>query len=175
MSSFSEGGVCAPTAAANILWYWGKKRGKRSVLDHWYVSGYTYDSDTQDRIFEWISKCMNTSTSSGTTRANIKSGYQKFFDSPAGPIYSWNYKEIPNGAAFSEYETALKSNCPIHLSLRYRENLFSQQGHSVFNFGYAKSTTGTPYLFVMNGWHDYGKFVKMNYFTDMVGYKIWVK
>ncbi len=48
MSSFSDGGVCAPTAAANILWYWGKKRGKRSVLDHWYVSGFTYDSDTQN-------------------------------------------------------------------------------------------------------------------------------
>lgn len=42
------------------------------------------------------------------------------------------------------------------------------------NFGYAKSTTGTQYLFVMDGWNTYGRFVKFNYYPYFFGYKIWV-
>ena len=42
------------------------------------------------------------------------------------------------------------------------------------NFGYAQSTTGTQYLYVMDSWRTYGRFVKFNYYPYFFGYKIWV-
>lgn len=88
----------------------------------------------------------------------------------ADEIERANYKSIGTGSSFGTYQTALKDNCPIHLSLSTGTNR-----HGVMNMGYAESTTGTPYLMVMDCWNDYGRFVKFeNYFTSISGLKIWV-
>lgn len=100
--------------------------------------------------------------------------FQEFFGEASGKG-AWAYKKISDGSSFSSYKTELNNNCPIHLVLHTNDGIFDKgDGHCVMNFGYAKSTTGTQYLFVMDGWNTYGRFVKFNYYPYFFGYKIWV-
>lgn len=71
-------------------------------------------------------------------------------------------------------QDALDEQCPIHLQIRMNNNPFTTNGHDLFNFGYASGTDGTQYLFVMDGWNTYGRFVKYSYYPVVKGYKIWV-
>jgi hypothetical protein len=45
----------------------------------------------------------------------------------------------------------------------------------MFAFGYANSTSGENYIFVMDGWNNYGRFVKFNYYPYFYETKIWIK
>lgn len=172
MTDFSSGGVCTPTAATNVLWYWGKQRGCDSVMDK--VSSQSTNTKKAKAIFDIMYDAMGTSTEDGTPDANILDGYKEFFGEASGKG-AWAYKKISDGSSFSSYKTELNNNCPIHLVLHTNDGIFDKgDGHCVMNFGYAKSTTGTQYLFVMDGWNTYGRFVKFNYYPYFFGYKIWV-
>ena len=67
---------------------------------------------------------------------------------------------------------AIDNDCPIHTMLR-NENIFST-GHDVMTFGYGESNRGVKYLFVMDGWYDYGRFVYFDYYPIVKGIKVWV-
>lgn len=166
MTNFSNGKVCAPVAATNILWYWGTKRGCSNVMNK--VSSASSNYNKAKIIYNTLFKGMKTSEAEGTDRSNILLGYQYFFGAP--DITVWNYKEIKFGSAFSAYQAALNDNCPVHISL------VAGEGHSVFGIGHAKSKTGAQYLFVMDGWNNYGRFVKFSYYgkDNIRGIKIWV-
>lgn len=74
-----------------------------------------------------------------------------------------------------QFKDALKDQCPVHLQLRFSNNPFATDGHDVFCFGFANSVNGEPYLFVMDGWENSGRFVKFRYFPVIKGYKIFVR
>lgn len=172
MSQFSSGGVCTPTAATNVLWYWGKQRGCSSVMNR--VSSESSDSNKAKAIFDILFETMVTSTEHGTLDVNIIDGYASFFREPSGKG-TWSYKMLSDGSSYSTYQTALKDHCPIHLVLHTNDSIFDKgEGHCVMNFGYAESNTGAKYLFVMDGWNTNGRFVKFDYYPYFFGYKIWV-
>ena len=173
MTDFSSGGVCCPTAATNILWYWGKMRGCSFVMDK--VSSYTTNRAKATAIFNTVSRHMGTNADTGTKDIKVYAGYSGFFgELPSSG--NWNYKHLSNGTSFGSFKTELNGHCPIHLMLHTKNTLLDKcDGHSVMAFGYATSNIGTPYLFVMDGWNSYGRFVKFNYYPYVAGYKIWVK
>ena len=62
MEEFASGGVCYPTAATNILWYWGVKRNRSSVMDK--VASKTTDFQKAKAIFDIMHDKMGTSETS---------------------------------------------------------------------------------------------------------------
>ena len=171
MSQFSSGNVCYPTAATNVLWYWGNMRNKSFVMDN--VSAYSTNLAKASAIYSSLARFMGTDPSTGTLDMKIYAGYAGFFgETPSSG--NWNYKKLPYGTTFNSYKTDLNGNCPIQVLLHPTDSATDNNGHSVMAFGYATSTTGTPYLFVMDGWNNYGRFVKFNYYPNFIGYKIWV-
>ncbi len=62
----------------------------------------------------------------------------------------WNCGVPTTTQDFDFYRNALNDNCPLLVHLAANSN-FGTAGHAVFNFGHAKSTSGTNYLFVMDG------------------------
>lgn len=89
MTDFSSGGVCTPTAATNVLWYWGKQRGCDSVMDK--VSSQSTNTKKAKAIFDIMYDAMGTSTEDGTPDANILDGYKEFFGEASGKG-AWAYK-----------------------------------------------------------------------------------
>lgn len=174
MEEFASGGVCYPTAATNILWYWGVKRNRSSVMDK--VASKTTDFQKAKAIFDIMHDKMGTSETS-TWDINILNGYNGFFGQNAGQRGIWSSTKIGNNSSFSTYKSALDDDCPIQLVLHTKNGILFDKGdgHGVMVLGYADSVAGTHYLFVMDGWNTYGRFVKLDYYPYMFGYKIWVK
>lgn len=150
MTDFSSGGVCSPTAATNVLWYWGNARGCSSVMDK--VSSKRGNLNKAKAIFDILYDGMGTTEEGGTSNNKIAGGYAAFFGEGAGQG-SWNYKKLVNGSSYTSYKTALNEHCPVHMALNTKNGLFDKgSGHSVMGIGYASSTSGAEYIFVMDGW-----------------------
>lgn len=167
MSDFGGGEICAPTAATNILWYWGMQRGCSSV-----TSKVAHLSNRIQKAAFIYSECfegMGTNPSTGTFIYNVTNGYRKFFGCEPSAGGVWNVSSLRT-VSYDPFVNALNENCPIHLNLDKNSDK-----HAVFAIGHALSNTGTKYIFVMDGWNPYGRFVKFDYFGIMSGYKIWVK
>lgn len=163
---------CVPTAGTNILWYWGAKRGCSSVTQKW---GSGSNVDKAERIFIYLSRGMGTDPM-GTTAGNIQAGFKNFFGTNPVAGGTWNFVEIPDGSYLPAFEEALNNNCPILLVLKYWDKDSKKEyAHALFNFGYAKGTDQQGYLFVMDGYYSYGRFVKHGEMENQVGYKVWVK
>lgn len=116
-----------------------------------------------------MKKGMLTSDTTGTWDPLVLNGYSQFL----GPADSslWWYRYITK---YSEMEAAIGDNCPIHLMLRFDNNTFSSEGHDVFAYGTVLSTSGTQYIYVIDGWKECGRVVKYSYYPGIKGYKIWV-
>lgn len=171
MTDFSSGNVCTPTAGTNVLWYWGYQRNCSSVMDK--VSSSSGNKNKAKAIFNKLYSVMGTDVEDGTEDSKIIKGYREFFGTGVGDV--WNYRALIDGSTFEKYKLELNNNCPIHLVLHTKDSIFDKgTGHCVMNFGYAESTSGTEYLFVMDGWNTYGRFVKFDYYPYFFGYKIWV-
>lgn len=177
MKDFSTGGVCHPVAATNILWYWGNKCGRTSVMNNPRIpsSANTLWAKAQ-AMYNLLHQGMGTVDSLGTFDYKILDGYANFFGVSASSTGIWNYRTISKEASYSEYQTALNGQCPIHLVLHTKAGtVLRGDGHGVYCFGYASSNTGVRYLFVMDGWNRGGRFVKFNYYPQVFGYKIYVR
>ena len=111
---------------------------------------------------------MWTSSSLGTLDSAVRGAYVNYL-SPKGKNYN---TKIVTQNNYNSFVTALNDNCPIHTMLRASSSITSSV--MTYAFGYGKSTAGTNYLFVMDGWYDYGRFVKFNYFPVIKGVKVWV-
>lgn len=46
--------------------------------------------------------------------------------------------------------------------------------HDVMTFGCGESNREVKYLFVTDGWYDYGRFVYFDYYPIVKGIKVWV-
>lgn len=172
MNDFEKNaGNCYPTAATNILWYWGKMRDCNSVLNA--VSCTSYVPATAKKIYNKVHNKMGTNNS-GTFDFMIIAGFRGFFNTDAQDGGVWNYRKINKNSPYSSYVTALDGECPIFLVLKEGNSIIST-GHGVFAFGYATGYNNEKFLFVMDGWHNYGRFVKFDYYPKIFGYKIWVR
>lgn len=164
-------GNCYPTAGTNILWYWGKKRGRTSIKNA--VSCSDYNETTAGKIYNRLYSTMHSNNNS-TFDFMIIAGFRGFFDTPAQTGGVWNYKKLNKNSPYSSYVAALQNQCPIFLVLKEGTSIFST-GHGVFAFGYANGYNNEKYLFVMDGWYNYGRFVKFDYYPKIFGFKIWVR
>ena len=162
MNQFSSGNVCSPTCATNVLWYWGVQRGYDWVVKNGNKTGF----DLADGLFTAMSLQMSTVPSLGTLNIFIKGAYTSFI-SFRGSNYS---VDVLTDNDYSDFTAAVDDDCPVHTMLR-NESLFST-GHDVMTFGYGESTSGTEYLYVIDGWYDYGRFVDFDYFPIVKGIKV---
>lgn len=175
MKQFGSGGVCSPTAATNILWYWGFQRGCSSITNHSPVVGKSTNLLKARAIFQIMYNGMGTSATDGTSRSKFMDGFSAFFGVNAQDGGVWNYKYIPFASSYWSYTAALNDDCPIMLSVWTSFTGALDGKHSMFCLGHAKSTDNDNYLFVMDGWNTYGRFVKFDYYPNIAGYKIWVR
>lgn len=162
MDQFSDGNVCSPTCATNILWYWGVQRGYEWVVENGDKTGF----DLADGLFTAMSLQMGTIPSLGTLDAWVKGAYNNFIEF-RGTNYSLT---TLTKNKYSDFTAAVDSDHPVHTMLR-NESLFST-GHDVMTFGYGESTSGTDYLFVMDGWYSYGRFVDFDFFPIVKGLEV---
>ncbi len=164
LSDFSTGNVCSPTCATNVLWYWGVKRGCSWATECGNSTGYELASG----LFTAMSLQMATIPPLGTLDLFIQSAYYNYLDFRGSNSIITNLTQN----SYSSFTSAIDDCCPIHTMLR-NESLLST-GHDVMSFGYGESTTGTDYLFVIDGWYDYGRFLNFDYIPIVKGVKIWI-
>ena len=164
MTDFSNGEVCSPTAATNILWYWGEARGRSWVTQVAGMSGLTKAT----YIFNILFNEMGTSTTLGTADSMVKYGYEYWIE-----LRGFNYSItiVPNNV-FSSFSNALNSGCPVHVMLRSSYHFGT--GHDVMGIGYATDFSGDHYLAVLDGWYEARRFVIFDYYPSVSGLKIWV-
>lgn len=167
MTDFSDGSVCAPTAATNIVWYWGFQRGYTSASNP--VKMWSSDSMKAKSIFNTMFLGMNTTSAFGTPDNNVPDGYDRYFENSG----DWGYNTIPRTSSYSDFVSYLDDDIPIHVQVRMSTNPLSTNGHDMFTLGYASSTTGTNYLWVMTGWYTNGWLVKYDYYPVVKGYAVW--
>ena len=108
----------------------------------------------------------------GTTVGKIVEGFKNFFGTEPVAGATWNFVQLSDKGPLTEYKDALHNNCPVLLVLKNNQEKVL---HALFNFGYAQGSDNQDYLFVMDGYNNYGRFVKYNFWDNQVGYKIWVK
>ena len=164
MTDFNDGNVCSPTCATNILWYWGNQKGYTWCIENGDKTGY----ELAQGLFTAMSLQMATVPPLGTLDIFIRDAYTNFLSFRGS---NFNTRVLSQNV-YSDFTAAIDDNCPIHTMLR-NESLFST-GHDVMTFGYGESNTGTEYLFVMDGWNNYGRFVYFDYFPIIKGVKVWV-
>lgn len=162
MTDFSDGNVCSPTCATNILWYWGVDRGYSWAVENGNKTG----SDLAEWLFFVMSLNMVTIPPLGTLNAWVKGAYSTFLNN-RGSNYTLT---TLTDNEYSDFTAAIRSGNPVHTMLR-NESIFSV-GHDVMTFGYGESTQGTEYLFVMDGWNDFGRFVNFNFFPIVKGIEV---
>jgi len=168
MTNFSSGLVCAPTAATNVMWYWAKSRSVTKLYNSY--KGATY-LKTATNIYNHAKFVMTTSSDYGTFTFAMKAYYSAANDRKNLFGYKFNYKILDYGSSYSTFQAAFKDDCPVHVQLR--KSLTDMNGHDVMGIGYANSTGGTKYIFCMDGWNTYGRFVKFSSFAKIGGVKVW--
>lgn len=163
LDDFSKGNnVCSPTCATNILWYWGVQRGYDWVVESGDKTGF----DLADWLFTVMSLDMGTIPPLGTLNVWVIGAYREFLEDRGS-----NFSLITlTDNKYSDFTDAVDSGNPVHTMLR-NESLFSL-GHDVMTFGYGESTRGTEYLFVMDGWENYGRFVNFDYYPIIKGIEV---
>lgn len=162
MNEFSSGNVCSPTCATNVLWYWGVQRGYDWVVKNGDITG----SELADGLFTAMSLQMGTIPSLGTLNGWVKGAYTNFISFRGSNFSATSLTDN----SYSDFTSAVDSGNPVHTMLR-NTSLFST-GHDVMTFGYGESTSGTDYLFVMDGWYNYGRFVNFDFFPIVKGIEV---
>ena len=165
-----DGNVCSPTCATNILWYWAHQQGRMWCIKNMDTGGQGYFEAVD--IFDEISAYMFTFPPLGTLNALVENAYIYFLTARTNVSNGeFNTRSLTDNN-YADFTVAIDNDCPIHTMLR-NENIFST-GHDVMTFGYGESNRGVKYLFVMDGWDDYGRFVYFDYYPIVKGIKVWV-
>lgn len=174
MSDFYAVNHCAPTAATNILWYWGwhATTNANNCVRNKVNSNFSRGQQAQ-QIFWRLHEAMDTNYAgedSGTKRKNILNGYASFLGSTPGSGRVWNYKDL---SGFLQVYNTITEQCPIHMSI-YKNVNGEMEGHGMFALGRAQSTGQSKYVIVMDGSWRTGRLVRQYYYDSVKGYKIYV-
>lgn len=164
LKNFSNGNVCVPTCATNVLWYWGIQRGRRWCIQSGNKTGFHLAST----VFQAMSLNMGTFPQVGTIGNFVQGAYHTFIGWRGS---NFNTRVLTRNS-YSDITAAIDNGCPVHTSLRTAGLIYD--GHDVMTFGYGRSNGGINYLFVMDGWYPYGRFVKFIYYPVVEGLKVWV-
>ena len=156
---------CTPTAAANILWFWGWHFDTNSNNVSHRVAHMSTNWSKANLLHDTVGVGMGTN-SSGTNYQNIPAGFVNLFQTQAGQG-DWNYKYM---TGFGSVYNTITEECPILMTVWY-----GNTGHSVFAMGRANSVHGTRFVMVMDGWNRRGRLVRDNYYGTIRSYKIWVR
>lgn len=130
-SEFVSSDHCAPTAATNILWYWGwhASTNTKNIVRNKISSSGTNLQKAQ-RIFQIVFTGMGTNVgSSGTPYANIPSGYTYYLG--VKPGNGWNYREL---TGFTNIYNTITEQCPIDMYVSV-----TGAAHELFVLGRATS------------------------------------
>lgn len=121
MCEFSSGGVCAPTAATNLVYYWYNRDKKK------YKS--LYDTSWK-HIFTLMSKYMGTSEKNGTKDKNVPDGYIKYISHHGFGVSAKFHSGTSNG---KKIVSVINGGRPCHLILH---DHYMYEDHSVLAVGY---------------------------------------
>lgn len=142
MIYFSEGGVCMPTAATNLCYYWYRR-------DSSHFAGLYRDS--WQNVFNTLAEYMAT-TSSGTNCTDAYNGFRWYFNE-AGLRYSLNYTIGTNNGQLIVDE--INAGYPTDLVLSNADEPY--QNHSVFAIGYKQfnyASGSSIYIRIADGWGE---------------------
>ena len=148
MTDFSDGSVCAPTAATNFMYYWyNKDKTKYEKM---------YYKKSWKETFKKIYKYMETNDTNGTLDANLVNGYSKFLKAVGIACTVKFHNGTSNG---KKIVTEINNNRPCHLALH---NHYRYGDHSVLAVGYQKYTyehwygdNVEIYIRISDGWQRY--------------------
>lgn len=144
MSQFSSGGVCAPTAATNLLFYWYNRDTKKykSLLD-------TSWSNT----FKLMSKYMKTSKTNGTKDANVADGYKKYISHHGFNVSAKFHSGTSKG---KKIVSVINGGRPCHLILhdhyKYGEHSVLAVGYQQYIYKHWYGDTYQTYIRIVDGW-----------------------
>ncbi len=144
MSDFSDGGVCAPTAATNCMFYWYSRDNKKykKLLN-----------STWKKTFNSIKTYMKTTKKDGTKDSMVTTGYTKYLSSK-GFNYSIKFHEGTHDG--KDLIGEIDKNRPCHLIVH---NHYKYSDHSVLAVGYQQyiyehwyGDNYETYIRIADGW-----------------------
>lgn len=157
---------CVPTAGANVLWYYGWHYATGTNNVSFRLAHMNSNWSKANLIHDTLGVSMGTSTN-GTNFLKTPAGFQNFFGEPGRVGGLWNSRYL---SGFSQIYNAIAESYPIMLDVHY-----GNAGHGMFVFGRGNSISGSRYIQVMDGWNRRGRLVIDNYYSNVRGYKIWVR
>lgn len=146
MTDFSSGGVCAPTAATNLLYYWHTSRGTKykKLLN-----------STWKKTFDKLCSNMGTKKTGGTTAANITSGLNEYLNSKGYGKVSTLHIGTNNG---KKLIPAIDENRPCLLMLYdhylYKNHVVLALGYQDYVYKHWNGNDEEIYIRIMDGWTD---------------------
>lgn len=148
MTDFSTGGVCAPTAATNFMYYWyNNDKSKYEKL---------YYNASWKQTYKKIYKYMGTSETSGTKDAKVVTGYKEFLKDVGVNCTASFHEGTSSG---KKIVAEIDKNRPCHLMLH---NHYRYGNHSVLALGYQQyvyehwyGDAYEIYIRIVDGWQRY--------------------
>lgn len=143
MDSFSSGGVCAPTAATNFMFYWYNRGTKyKKLLNR-----------TWKKTFNSLYDYMDTSKSKGTKDNMLATGYKRYL-SKKGFNHSVSFHK---GTSYGkDLMKDIDKNRPCHLVVHGH---YMYGNHSVLAVGYQQfiykhwyGNNHETYIRIADGW-----------------------
>lgn len=143
MSSFSSGGVCSPTAATNLLYYWYTSRGanyKKLMNSTW------------QKTFNTLYSNMGT-TSSGTYDSQVALGLNKYLKSKGYGEVATYHSGTSNG---KKLIPVINANRPcillLHDHYKYGDHGVLALGYQQYVFEHWYGNDEDIYIRIMDGW-----------------------
>lgn len=140
MTDFSYGGVCAPTAATNLCYYWAlRNQSQYGALCNGTWAG-TYNS-----LYEY----METSDDSGTYDVDVAPAYERYFNERGFSCSSNFYKGTDSGLlVINELNKDRPCHLMVHSHNTYGDHSVVAIGYEYYNYGGEESS----YIQIVDGW-----------------------
>lgn len=146
MSELQSGGVCAPTAATNLMLYW-YKRNKSKYKKLCYKSSWI---DT----FKEIRDYMKWTKENGTKDKNLATGYSDFLDLVGFKNYTVKYHSgTDNGRKIaSEIDKGRPCHLVVHSHYKYGDHSVLAVGYKQYKYEHWYGDRYETYIRIADGW-----------------------
>lgn len=146
MSELQSGGVCAPTAATNIMLYWYKRDSKK------YKKLY-YKSNWKT-TFTKLRDYMKCKSKGGTLDKNVATGYSKFFDLVGVNNYTVKFHSGTNSGRkiVSEINNGRPCHLIVHDHYKYNDHSVVALGYKQYIYEHWYGDRYETYIRIADGW-----------------------
>lgn len=146
MSDLQSGGVCAPTAATNLMLYW-YKRDKSKYKKLYYNSSW---SDTFKKIRDY----MKWTKEAGTKDKNLATGYSNFLSFVGVKDYTVKYHSgTDKGRKIaSEIDKGRPCHLVVHNHYKYGDHSVLAVGYMQFIYEHWYGDRYETYIRIADGW-----------------------